>query len=251
MQRDPPPPPLGDVDFGEDYYLHHVGRPYRKDEQWLRFFTPIADRIVSAIGPRRVLDAGCGPGLLVELLRERGVDACGFDISSYAVAHLADAVKPFCWQASVCDELTDDYDLIICQEVFPHVAPADADAAIANFCRHTTDVLFSSPLAVERSVRRHVNFSTPGHFAAEFARHGFYRDFAFDASVVTPWAVRFRHTAAGQSQTIGEYEDRFWSERLREKLTEQRLTQAEQRIASMESSWFWRARKPWAKLTGR
>ena len=39
--------------------------------------------------------------------------------------------------------------------------------------------------------------------------------------------------------------------RLRENLTEQRLAQAEQRIASMESSWFWRARKPWAKLTGR
>ncbi len=131
------------------------------------------------------------------------------------------------------------------------MAPADADAAIANFCRHTRDVLFSSPLVVDQSVRRHVNFSTPGHFAVEFARHGFYRDFTFDASVVTPWAVRFRHADSGASTAIGEYEDRFWSERLRENLTEQRLSLAEGRIAAMQSSWFWRARKPWARLTGR
>ena len=96
---DPPRPALGDQDFDEDYYLRHVGRPYRKDDVWLRFFTPIADRIVSGIGPRRVLDAGCGPGLLVELLRERGVEAFGLDVSSYAIAHVPDPVKPFCWRA--------------------------------------------------------------------------------------------------------------------------------------------------------
>jgi SAM-dependent methyltransferase len=251
VKNDPQPPALGDADFGEDYYLHHVGKPYRKDEHWLGLFTLIADRIVSVIRPQRVLDAGCGQGFLVELLRERGVDACGFDISSYAIAHVPEAVKPFCWRASVCEELADTYDLIVCQEVFPHVAPADADVAITNFCRHTRDVLFSSALVVDRSARRHVNFSTPGHFAAQFARHRFYRDFAFDASFVTPWAVRFRHAHADESTTIGEYEDRFWTERLRENLTEQRLAHAEQRVASMENSWFWRARRPWAKLTGR
>jgi SAM-dependent methyltransferase len=247
----PPPGPLGDADFDADYYRHHVGRPYQKDEHWLRFFTAIADRIVSAIGPRTVLDAGCGPGFLVELLRERGVDARGFDISSYAIANVPDPVKPFCWQASVADELTGDYDLIICQEVFPHVAPPDADLAIANFCRHTGDVLFSSPLNVEPGVRRHVNFSTPGHFAAEFARHGFYRDFDFDATVVTPWAVRFRHNASQAARVVGTYEDRFWSERLREQQVERQLADARRRIADMERSWFWRARRPWSRLTGR
>src|SRR5688572_16301633 len=134
---------LGDQDFDEDYYLRQVGRPYVKDAVWLRFFTAIADRIVSGIAPRRVLDAGCGPGLLVEQLRDRGVEAYGFDISSYAIAHVPEAVKPFCWRATVTDELREDYDLIVCQEVFPHVSPADADAAIANFCRHSNDVLFS------------------------------------------------------------------------------------------------------------
>jgi SAM-dependent methyltransferase len=244
--------PLGDEDFGEDYYLRHVGRPYVKDESWLRFFTAIADRIVSGIGPRRVLDAGCGPGFLVELLRERGVEAYGCDISSYAIAHVPEPVKPFCWRASVTSELREDYDLIICQEVFPHVSPADADAAIANFCRHTNDVLFSSPLALERSVRRHVNFNTPGHFASVFAGHGFFRDFAFDASVITPWAVRFRRTPTGaQPAVVAEYENRLWEERLHRNDATQRLADAQQRIANMEKSWFWRVRRPWSLLTGR
>jgi SAM-dependent methyltransferase len=242
---------LCDQDFDEDYYLRHVGRPYRKDDVWLRFFTPIADRIVSGIGPRTVLDAGCGPGLLVELLRERGVEAFGFDISSYAISQVPETVKPFCWRASVTDELRRDYDLIICQEVFPHVAPIDADAAIANFSRHTADVLFSSPLSLDRSVRRHVNFSTPGHFAGVFARHDLFRDFDFEASVITPWAVRFRRTPAGSPGAIAHYEDRFWDERLHRNTATQRLTDAHDRIANMEKSWFWRMRRPWSRLTGR
>jgi SAM-dependent methyltransferase len=238
-------------DFGEDYYLHHVGRPYQKDEHWLRFFTAIANRIVSTIKPATVLEAGCGRGYLVELLRERGVDARGFDISSWAIANVPEPVKPYCWQASVRDEITGTFDLIICQEVFPHVTVADADLAIANFCRHTKDVLFSSPLTVERNVRRHVNFSSPGHFAQQFALHHFYRDFEFDASVVTPWAVRFRHRRDEAATVIGEYEDRFWAERLGKHLIEQQLADANRRIEDMERSWFWRARRPWAKLTGR
>ena len=244
-------PPLTDSDFDEDYYAHHVGRPYRKDEVWLRFFRPIADLIVSAIGPRRVLDAGCGPGLLVELLRQRGVEAYGCDISSYAIAHVPEAVRPYCWQASVRDELTETYDLIICQEVFPHVSPSDADDAIGNFCRHTGDVLFSSPLSVDRSVPRHVNFSTAGHFAGEFARHGFVRDLTFDASVITPWATRFRRTSMTPADIVAAYEDRCWTERQRGDLLEQQLVEARRRMANMERSWFWRIRAPWSMLTGR
>ena len=147
-------PPLEDADFGEEYYRVGVGRPYRKDQHWLGFFTPIADRIVSEIKPRRVLDAGCALGILVELLRERGVEAYGFDISSYAIAHVPEPVRPFCWRASVTDELSEDYDLILWQEVFPHVAPSSAEAAIANFCRHTCDVLFSSPPFIARDQTR-------------------------------------------------------------------------------------------------
>ena len=70
-------------------------------------------------------------------------------------------------------------------------------------------------------------------------------------SVMTPWAVRFRRTTAGAPASIASYEGRFWDERLVLDSANQRLAEAQQRIANMERSWFWRVRRPWAILTGR
>src|SRR5947209_240643 len=82
--------------FDAYYYEHCCGVPYRRDEHWLRFFGRIADRIVSDIQPRRVLDAGCAMGLLVEALHDRGVDAEGVDVSEYAISLVPDAVRHAC-----------------------------------------------------------------------------------------------------------------------------------------------------------
>lgn len=64
------------------YYAHGCGTlPYERNAGWLQFFGSVADHIVRDIQPRTVLDAGCAIGLLVEVLRDRGVDAHGIDIS--------------------------------------------------------------------------------------------------------------------------------------------------------------------------
>lgn len=251
---------LSDDDFDEQYYAHGCGIPYQRDDVWFSFFARIADRIVTEIGPRRVLDAGCALGLLVEMLRAREVEAYGLDISSFAIARVDPSVRAFCWRASVSEELPDHYDLIVCQEVFPHVAPGEAEEAIANFCRHTDDVLFASTPA-DPTVRRHVNLNPPEHWAELFARHGFYRDLGFDASFVTPWAVRYRRMQATAPQVIRQYERRLW-ELLHERdtarsaeagfrATQDALRQASDTIVQMERSWFWRARRVWARLSGR
>ena len=62
------------------YFAHSCGRPYARDEEWLRFFGLIAEHIASDIQPKSVLDAGCAWGLLVEMLRQRNVEAYGIDI---------------------------------------------------------------------------------------------------------------------------------------------------------------------------
>ena len=62
--------------YDETYYRCHCGHiPYERSDFWLRFFHSIADQIVRALRPRRVLDAGCAKGFLVEALWERGVQA--------------------------------------------------------------------------------------------------------------------------------------------------------------------------------
>src|SRR5688500_7735012 len=110
--------------FDEYYYANCCGRPYARDDHWLTFFGRIADRIVADIAPRRVLDAGCAMGLLVETLRARGVDAVGLDISSYAIDRVHESVKPFCRQGSIAEPLDGRFDLIVCIEVLEHMPAA-------------------------------------------------------------------------------------------------------------------------------
>jgi 2-polyprenyl-3-methyl-5-hydroxy-6-metoxy-1,4-benzoquinol methylase len=109
----------------------------------LEFFGYIAERIVSDIGPASVLDVGCA-GILVESLRDRGVDAYGIDVSHYALENVRQDVKPYCANASVTEPLPRKYDLITCIETLEHLHQADAEQAVANLCVHTDDVIFSA-----------------------------------------------------------------------------------------------------------
>jgi hypothetical protein len=206
----PPGPAVGDATFDAYYFQHCCGVPYLRDERWMRFFGEIADQIVSGIQPKHVLDAGCALGLLVEALRTRGVDAHGVDLSSYAIANVAEPIKPFCTHGSIADDFADRYDLIVSIEVVEHMPAREAEKAIANMCRHADDVLFSSsPLDQRES--SHVNVQPPEHWAELFARQGFYRDIDFDASFITPWAVRFRRSNEPLPRIVRSYERRAWT----------------------------------------
>lgn len=192
------------------YYAHGCGVPYERNEHWLRSFAAIAERIVADIQPQSALDAGCAMGLLVETLRDRGVDAYGVDISTYAIEQVYAPIKPFCRVGSIADALPQRYDLIVCIEVLEHMEHADAEAAIVNLCRHTDDLLFSStPFDYKETT--HFNVQPPEYWAAQFARQGFYRDVDFDAAFVTPWAVRFRRRRHDPfHQVVQDYERRYW-----------------------------------------
>src|SRR5262245_34919071 len=171
--------------YGRCYFQRYGGMPYEKSEHWIRFFGGIADRVAAEIGPRRVLDAGCALGFLVEAMRERGIEAFGVDGSEYAIAHVPEAVRPFCWRGSVTDPLREQYDVIVCLEVLEHLTREDGEQAIANLCAHTRDILFSSS-PTHYSEATHLNTQPPEYWAAQFARHAFYRDVDFDASFIAP-----------------------------------------------------------------
>ena len=185
--------PLTDLDFDAQYYSTGCGRPYGRDAVWLAFFDRIADGIVATVRPGRTLDAGCAWGLLVEALRARGVDAYGFDVSSFAISQVAEAVRAYCWRASATDEIEGRYDLIVCQEIFPHLTEDAGRQAIANFCRHADRVLFSSGAYPPHE--RHLNALGPADWEGVFASEGFRRDLSLDASFMTPWAAYYFRTA--------------------------------------------------------
>ena len=203
--------------FDAYYYAHSCGRPYGRDEEWLRFFAAIADRIVSDMGsgvrpgsdrgqtPFRVLDAGCAMGLLVEALVARGVDAFGVDVSAYAISQAAPEVRNRCQVGSLTAPLDGRFDLIVCIEVLEHMPAADAAAALKNICAHTDDVLFSSS-PTDFSEATHVNVQAPEVWAEAFAREGLLRDLDYDASFITPWAARYRRRTETLPRVVREYE---------------------------------------------
>jgi SAM-dependent methyltransferase len=272
-------PAVGDESFDAYYFAHGCGTPYRRDEHWTRFFGGIADHIISSIQPRRVLDAGCALGLLVEALRDRGVDAEGIDLSSYAIANVPEPIKPFCRHGSIVDELPARYDLIVSIEVVEHMPARDGEAAIANLCRHTDDVLFSSSPFDHRETS-HVNVQPTEYWAELFAQQGFFRDVDYDASFVTPWAVRFRRSGEPLARIVRNFERRFsllsyernetrtfsmqverqLAESLaREKAAEAKadervglvkaeVAQARATIELMKSSLFWKLRERWVSI---
>jgi GT2 family glycosyltransferase/2-polyprenyl-3-methyl-5-hydroxy-6-metoxy-1,4-benzoquinol methylase len=195
--------------YDADYYRTYEsdsGLPYTRDEPaWQRFFSAVATAIVTSLHPSKVLDVGCAIGLLVEALRERGVDATGIDVSSWAVKQVPVALRPYCSVGSVVDPFPDKYDLVTCIEVLEHLPPAAAPLAVANLCAHTDAVLVSSTPddVVEPS---HLNVEPPDYWARLFAEEGFTRDFRFDASLISPQAALFRRNAASLAEVVGGYE---------------------------------------------
>jgi len=200
----------GNALYDSFYYAHYCGeRAYKRDPGWLEFFGGIAEQIVKRIAPASVLDAGCAMGMVVEALRDRGVEAFGVDISEYAIENARSDVRPFCRVGSILDPFPRRYDLIVCIEVLEHLGVRDAERAVANFVEFTDDVLFSStPKDFKETT--HFNVQPPEWWAELFARHGFYRDVGFDASFITPWAVRFRRLKGPVARVVGEYERRLW-----------------------------------------
>lgn len=214
----------GPVAYGQDYYALYCSvegdLPYGRSDHWLSFFGRIADRIVEDIKPRTVLDAGCAMGLLVEALRDRGVDAEGVDISDYAISQGREDVRPHLWVGSILEPLPGRYDLIVCIETLEHLAKADAEKAVDNFCEHTDDVLFSSSPGHFKEVT-HVNVQPTAYWAELFARHGFLRDLEIDlGTVLNRWAGRYRRSEEPLHRLVADYERQLW--RLTDEVTELR-----------------------------
>jgi SAM-dependent methyltransferase len=194
------------IEYDAAYFSSFGGLPYSREEPyWLWFFGQIADRIVQDFAPRTVLDAGCAMGFLVEALRDRGVEAFGFDISEYALSQVRKDIAPFTWQASAVDPLASDYDVIVCIEVLEHLPANDIEPAIDNFCGHTKEVLFSSTPDDFREPT-HFNVRPTSYWVGAFARRGFLPDVGYDGSFITQWTRRFQLQKEPIWRTLESYE---------------------------------------------
>jgi hypothetical protein len=227
--------------FDAYYYQHNCGNPYQRNELWLNFFGAIAQRIKDEIQPGSMLDAGCAMGFLVESLRKIDVEAYGVDISEYAIQNAHESIRSYVSVGSVTEPFAQKYELIISIEVLEHLSKENAEIAIANLCKHTDDILFSSTPFDYKEVT-HYNVQPPDYWMEQFARYGFIRDLDYDASYITPWAVRLRRRREPLQRIVREYDRKLWllnkeNQDLRALSQEKQneIVAAELRIATLEA----------------
>ena len=95
--------------------------------------------------PKKVLDLGCGPGALMHLLWELGVDVDGIDFTPSS----KDLATPQVRDRIVIGEVTDPtlkpanvYDLVICREVLEHLTVLQVKQAVSNMVRLTSRFIY-------------------------------------------------------------------------------------------------------------
>lgn len=126
------------ADFYDEAY-YDGGKGYTKYD-YSGQYDEWAGKIIKYYHPRAVLDVGCAKGFLVKALRDRGVEAFGVDISTYAIANALESVKPFLVKQDITDTRFEylpfykSMDLCVSFDTFEHI-PEDKLLAAKEFMR--------------------------------------------------------------------------------------------------------------------
>lgn len=182
------------IQFGVDYWdgsrLTGYGG-YKYDGRWRK----VADAMIAAYGLKpgmKVLDVGSGKGFLLHDFKEAmpGLEVAGIDISSYAVEHTMESVKPFCQVGSAAKLpwADDSFDLVISINTLHNLYNFDLHAALKEMERVSRGGKY---ICVEgyRNESEKVNlmywqltcriFHTPEEWAFDFAQAGYTGDHEF------------------------------------------------------------------------
>lgn len=130
-------------DPGSDFKPLHDINPLRLD--WIDGLCQLAGK--------RVLDVGCGGGLLSEAMCERGATVTGIDLSDKALSvarlHLLESGRVVVYRKIAAEDLAAEsgsvYDVVTCMEMLEHVPdPASIVAACAALVAPGGHVFFST-----------------------------------------------------------------------------------------------------------
>jgi 2-polyprenyl-3-methyl-5-hydroxy-6-metoxy-1,4-benzoquinol methylase len=95
--------------------------------------------------PKKVLDLGCGPGALMHLLWEIGVDVEGIDFAESSKQMATPEVRGRITVGQVTDPTlkpANAYDLVISREVLEHLTVLQVKQAVANMVRMTSRFIY-------------------------------------------------------------------------------------------------------------
>lgn len=188
-----------DTIYNAEYYKNYrtgLGQSsYKENAQLREFLQNVAKRIKEDLNPKTVLDCGCALGVLVEELRNLGIEAYGIDVSEYAISQVDNNIKDYCAVQSLTDSqlpenFPKEFDVVTCIEVLEHLFEKDGKVAIANICKWGKTVVFSSTDS-DFDDETHINVRNMDFWAKEFAENGLYNDLDNKPSHISPCARKF------------------------------------------------------------
>jgi 2-polyprenyl-6-hydroxyphenyl methylase / 3-demethylubiquinone-9 3-methyltransferase len=103
----------------------------------------------AALEGAKVLDVGCGGGILAEAMARRGAKVTGIDLSDKALRvaelHLQESKLDVRYEKSTVEDYAGEFDIVTCMELLEHVPdPASMVAACARLVRPGGHVFFST-----------------------------------------------------------------------------------------------------------
>lgn len=169
--------------YDADYYLSgkQTGKSNYVNYRWMPEETGLlADNIISRFALKngdKVLDYGCARGYLVKALRDRGIDAFGYDHSSWAIKHCHPDIWQFVTRQWGC--VGNDFKLIWAKDVFEHIEWRDLTPTVTMLSRRCDNMAVLVPLTrqedgpyiypSDESDSSHVNRHTFGGWANRLA----------------------------------------------------------------------------------
>lgn len=135
--------------FADDYWKEdHPGQVGNRslsydDPLHVQRFDFLFEKLVRPLSPGRILDAGTGPGLLLERMLNAGIDAIGIDVSSAALLELCQRLthahgRVLQTPLSGLPFVDGYFDSTICLDVLEHLIVVDALLAVREICRVTS-----------------------------------------------------------------------------------------------------------------
>lgn len=160
--------------YGREYYSSYgkKGIHYLSDPSIRLTTYGLASFLLNTIKFKRHLDVGCAFGLLVDIMRRKGVRSFGLDVSEYAIENALPAAKRFVWEQDITSRpITEKYELVTCVEVIEHVPPELESVFLNEIANAASWVYFSSEYNLEEPT--HINCRHLSYWIDQFERRGF------------------------------------------------------------------------------
>jgi ADP-heptose:LPS heptosyltransferase/2-polyprenyl-3-methyl-5-hydroxy-6-metoxy-1,4-benzoquinol methylase len=150
-----PKPPIAGDWYDADYFENGTKSNWKNGYTWPLFKGVFTDAVgyLAELFPeaRSFLDIGCAKGFLVRALRERGLEAWGFDHSSWAIERAEEAARPYLQLADV-DRVCFDrqFDVVAALSIFESLTEAQLRGflpRLRTWARHALLAVIAEPPA--------------------------------------------------------------------------------------------------------